>query len=114
MRTTFNKQRILLMCQIMGVGLTFSLPELKKARDLLYHHYHPDKHPNATETEKTALEEIFKRIQNSYDYLHENHQSIQEYFKEIGDFSLIGKGHRPSDACWTYATVSSYTVNSLQ
>ena len=108
MATTLNKQDISIKCRILGVHVNASLAEIKQSRDRLAKLYHPDKHINASTEVKNQIQERFKIIQSSYEYLKDNYQEIQNLYKNLDDFALTSKESNMSKAHWVYKTVESY------
>ena len=85
-----------------------SLSELKQARDRLAKLYHPDKHMNDPPEVCDQIQERFKIIQSSYEYLKENHVAIQKEFEHVDNFVLTSKESPMSRAHWVYKAVESY------
>jgi DnaJ-class molecular chaperone len=104
-----NKQDVAIKCRILGVHVSASLSELKQARDRLAKLYHPDKHMNESPEVRNQIQERFKIIQSSYEYLKDNYQEIQKAFEHMDDFVLTSKESPLSRAHWVYKAVESYT-----
>lgn len=60
------KQRML---SVLGLKDNPSLLEIKRTYRVLVKKLHPDRHPNATEKERTILVARFQELQEAYDYL---------------------------------------------
>ena len=60
------KQRML---SVLGLKDNVSLLEIKKTYRVLVKKLHPDRHPNASEEERTVLVARFRELQEAYDYL---------------------------------------------
>jgi len=107
--TTFaSSQEITVKCRILGININASLSELKQARDRLAKLYHPDKHMQEPIEVRNEIQERFKIIQSSYDYLKTNYIAIQQKYQHLDDFVLTSKESPMSRAHWVYKTVESY------
>ena len=108
MTSSINKQDVTIKCRILGIHVTASLSEMKQARDRLAKLYHPDKHMNEPPEVREQIQERFKIIQSSYEYLKDNYQEIQKEFAHMEDFILTSKENPLSRAHWVYKTIESY------
>ncbi len=108
MPTVINKQDITMKCRILGVHVNASLSELKQARDRLAKLYHPDKHMQEPQEVRDQIQERFKIIQCSYEYLKDNYAAIQQEYKHLDDYILTSRESPMSRAHWIYKTVESY------
>lgn len=103
-----NRQEVTTKCRILGVHVNASLSDLKHARDRLAKLYHPDKHMNEPAEVRAQIQERFKMIQSSYEYLKTNYPAIQKEFQHLDDFILTSKESPMSHAHWVYKAVESY------
>jgi preprotein translocase subunit Sec63 len=107
----FNKAQIAMKCRILGVNITDPLPDIKKARDRLVNHFHPDKNLNITSEQRKCFEDRIIRIQNAYKFIKTNYDEIQEYYKYVDEHILTSRGSSGFKAHWIYSRVEKYKEN---
>jgi len=93
----------------LGVHVCCSIDELKMARNRLAKVYHPDKNSKLDLATLKILEARFNKIQDSYEYLRDNHTLIQLEFKHLEKFLFTHKGNRANASHWIYSEVESYS-----
>ncbi|MGD9590901.1 MAG: DnaJ domain-containing protein [Candidatus Berkiella sp.] len=93
---------------ILGVPLSATKDELRRARNKLLHLFHPDKQPRS---EMVGEDEPNKRaylIQSAYLYIIEHYDEIRQSLDFLSDASFTNRMPVKARSHWIYTAVASY------
>lgn len=94
--------------QILGVGFNASKDEIRRARNKLIHHFHPDKYPYGWVFDGTDPEKRVYLIQEAYLYIVENYEDIMEAFQVLTTSALSNQMPAQTRSHWAYTTIATF------
>lgn len=109
MELELDKQDILEKCMLLGVHVTASVADLKLARNRLIAVYKiPDGLKVSSEVQD-QLESKLSTVINTYEFLIQNHQKIDDLFKHIRQYTIMTKSSRMHLSHWVYVGAQDFS-----
>lgn len=99
---------------VLGVPLTATKDELRRARNRLLHHFHPDRNPKGWTYGEDTKDKRAYLIQSAYLYVIENYDEIQKSLGFLTQASLTNRMPLKTRTHWIYTTVASYDDNESE
>ncbi len=94
--------------QILGVAFNASKDEIRRARNKLLHHFHPDKYPYGWIYDDVDPEKRVYLIQSAYLYIMENYDDIMDAFQVLLASTLSNQMPAQTRSHWVYTTIASF------
>lgn len=95
------------MYRILGITLSASREEVRKARNKLVVQFHPDKHVVNWQADSTKLEIHIHLIQTAYEFIMQNYENIQSCLSYLPNETLTSRLPIKARSHWVYVQVAS-------
>jgi hypothetical protein len=93
--------------QILGLSFTATKGDIRRARNRLLLHFHPDKFPAGWISDETNPDKRVVLIQSAYLYIMENYNAIMEMLAALKEISLTNLMPMQTRSYWAYTTIAA-------